>query len=214
MKTSGWWVAAMMAGLGLADAGTLTAQGRGGPRSMGPGGPDRAAAAALRLADELELTDGQRTELEALRQESLSALEALEQETLDARQEMRARMRTEPRDDAAQREALRSEMRERMQTLRERRVALTTPLRTRLDEILSPEQREGLRAELRNRGPDGRWGNRPAGRRGGRGGNSSFDGPGARRGGAGRGAGPGAQGPAARMGGDRVGAPGFRPRGR
>ncbi|HSM03503.1 MAG TPA: Spy/CpxP family protein refolding chaperone [Longimicrobiales bacterium] len=173
MRTHGWWAAAMVAGLGLAEAGALTAQGRMGP---GPRGPDQTAAAALRLADELELTEEQRSALEALRGESLEALEAWEQETLEARQEMRARMRTAPRDDAEQREALRAEMRERMETLRDRRAALTDPLRTRLEEILTAEQRETLRSELRTRRPGARNGGRRGPPRAGRGARGARDG--------------------------------------
>jgi Spy/CpxP family protein refolding chaperone len=152
------WVAAMVAVPGVASA----AQQRP-PRGLaGPAGVDRAAARALRLGEEIGLTETQRDELRDLRADALGEMETWERELLEARQELRARRRevgADPATTRAEREALREEARSRMEALAERRRERTAPLQARYETILGPEQRlelrDGLRRDRRRAGPRG-----------------------------------------------------------
>jgi Spy/CpxP family protein refolding chaperone len=146
MKNGARWtlVAAMMA----IPAVALGAQERPRRGGLGPADVDRAAARALRLGDEIELTDAQRQQLRELRSEALSALESWERESLDTRQELRARRRqlvADPETTQGELGALREEVRTRMDELRTRRRELTAPIQERYENIVGAEQRLRLR---------------------------------------------------------------------
>lgn len=119
------------------------------------GGHADMAATALRLADELELSDGQRSSLESLRLEMLEERQARVSTLMALRSDIAAGTR--------EREAMRAEMRDAREMQREKRDSW----RTRFQEILTDEQKETLkelRPEQRRRPAVGRRGN--AGRRG------------------------------------------------
>lgn len=115
---------------------------RGGPDGLLRGGAANAAERALRLADEIELSDDQRNELETVRQEMIQTRGTEMIRMLELSSEVRAGLR-EP-------EALRDAMREHREAMDEAR----TLTGERIDEILTGDQRERL-DELAGPGP--RW---------------------------------------------------------
>lgn len=140
----------------LVAASTVPVDAQGPPRRGGadPMAVDRAAARALQMADELELTESQRSELQSIRSEALAALETLEQERLGLRQELRAqRLQDGGAADRTREEVrtLREEQRARMEAFRERERALTGPVLERYEGALGAEQRLQLRELQRDR---------------------------------------------------------------
>jgi hypothetical protein len=141
-------VAAMVTLPGVA----LGAQERPGRAGIGPAAVDRAAARALRLGDEIELTDAQRQQLRDLRTDALAALERWERESLEVRQELRARRRQvvgDPETTQEELRGLRDEARTRMAELRSRQRELTAPIQERYEAIVGAEQRLQLRETVR-----------------------------------------------------------------
>ncbi len=146
---------AVSAALAAALAMPVAVEAQAARAAAGPMRVDRAAARALQMAEELELTEDQRSELQSIRSEALAALETLEQDRLDLRQELRTQRREEwgagdrTREEAR---ALRWEQRGRMAALRERERALTGPIMERYEGVLGAEQRLQLRELVRDRG--------------------------------------------------------------
>jgi Spy/CpxP family protein refolding chaperone len=146
MRNGARWI--LVAVLAAVPTVALGAQERPPRSGLGPSGVDRAVARALRLGDEIELTDTQRQQLRELRSEALSALESWERESLAARQELRARRRqvvADPETTQAELRTLREEARTRMDELRSRRRELTAPIQERYEDIVGAEQRLQLR---------------------------------------------------------------------
>lgn len=154
MRNGARWilVAAMMAIPAVPSGAQERPRGGG----LGP------AARALRLGDEIELTDAQRQQLRELRSDALAALEGWERERLEARQELRARRRqvvADPETTQAELRGLREEARARMGGLLSRRRELTAPIQERFEAIVGAEQRLRLREpDRRDRGAAARRG--------------------------------------------------------
>lgn len=162
-----WILVAAMASFPMEGLEAQRPPARSGDQA-GPARVDRAAAQALRLGDEIELTEAQRSELQALRGEALQALETLEQERLDLRQQLRAHRRAaeaNPETTLDDLRALRVESRARMEALGVRERELTAPIQERYEGVLGAEQRLELRERGRSmraragnaRGMRGRW---------------------------------------------------------
>jgi hypothetical protein len=145
----------------------LTAQDGEGQRRRG--GPDRDGAPvverALRLGEEIGLSQDQRNRLESMRLALLEDRQAAAAQLMALRSEVRAGLR-EP-------EAMRQEM----QALRESGAADREARRAQVEEVLTEEQRTQLRELGRDRGIRGRsfrgrgqrqgpWSGRSRGRRG------------------------------------------------
>lgn len=147
-----WMIVAVMVSL---PGFGLEAQQRPRRGGAGPGEVDRAVARALRMGDEIDLTDAQREQLRGVQAEALQALETLEREQLELRQELRASQRQAAADPATTREdlrTLRGQARADREAFRDRARELAAPLRERYEGILDAEQR----LELRERGRAGR----------------------------------------------------------
>ena len=129
-----------LAGLGLVPMEGEAQRRRG---AGGAGGPS-IIENALRLGDEIGLTEDQRGQLESLRLEVLEERQARAQNLMALRSEIRAGLR-EP-------EAMRQEMGDLREAMEERRSAR----RDQLESILSEDQRSQLRDMSRTRGPRGR----------------------------------------------------------
>ncbi len=130
---------------------TMGARGMRGPRAMGL---DTRVGQLMDRRYALGLDDEQMSQLGALRQDAHSQLAPL-------REEMQA-LREGIRDGTV----TASDARERGQALRERVQAADTPLRERLENLLTPEQRVQLRGRALRAGAANRPG-MSAGRRGG-----------------------------------------------
>lgn len=165
MRTRSLMAAALM----VATAAPVAAQR--GPR--GPAQNDRAAMArpvpgvfleqqvesALDRREELGLSEGQVTELEALRSE-------VERTFAPLREEAQA-MRSEARDRSGTREEVQERMtalRDRQADLRQRAQTAWEPLQVRFEQVLPPLQRQGLQQRGFQR--DGRPGTMTARRQG------------------------------------------------
>ena len=152
MKGKTMWM--VIATLVVASAVPVEGQAPSRRGGVAPMSVDRAAARALQLADELELSEEQRDDLHEVRAGALAALETLERERLDLRQELRARRRQQEvagEGSAAEMRGLRDEQRSRMEALRDRERELTAPLMERYESVLGAEQRLQLQEMQRDR---------------------------------------------------------------
>ena len=129
-----------LAGLGIVPTESEAQRRRA---AGGPGGP-AIVENALRLGEEIGLTENQRAQLESLRLEVLEERQARAQNLMALRSEIRAGLR-EP-------EAMRQEMRALRDAMEDQRSAR----RDQLESILSDEQRTQLQELRRDRGPRGR----------------------------------------------------------
>ena len=141
-----WWKYAALAAVLTASATPVVAQGPG-PAPRRPAGPVNVEA-ALRMREQLKLTDSQVTQLEALRKELVTQRQNQAREMID--------MQSRAAAGLIEREEMRKQMQSRGESMR----SAMEQRGERMERILTDAQREqlararanGRRAELRRAG--------------------------------------------------------------